>query len=66
MSQTQTWGATPSAPGSDTIDIKATNIAKAAIDVQRAHADCNAQLNIVSDGPIAVSLTGCHRVVNAG
>jgi hypothetical protein len=62
----QTWGATPSAPRSDAIDIKATNIATASIDVQRAAADCNVKLNITTDGPIAVTLPGCNRVVHAG
>jgi hypothetical protein len=62
----QTWGATPSAPRSDTIDIDATNIATAAIDVHRADVDCNVKLNITSDGPITVTLPGCGRAVRAG
>ncbi len=62
---TQTWGATPSAPRSDTIDITATNIATASIDVQRADVDCSVKLNIVTDGPLAVTLPGCNRVLHA-
>lgn len=65
-SSTQTWGPTPAAPASDSIDITATNLATASINVQRAHVDCNVRLNITTDGPIAVSLPACHRVVNAG
>ncbi len=65
-STSQTWGPTPSAPTGDTIDITATNIATASIDVGRADVDCNVTLNITTDGPIAVSLPGCNRVVDAG
>jgi hypothetical protein len=65
-SSTQTWGPTPAAPASDSIDLTATNLATASINVQRAHVDCNVKLNITTDGPIAISLPGCNRVVNAG
>jgi hypothetical protein len=66
VSSTQTWGPTPSAPRGDVIDINATNVATASIDVQRAAVDCNVTLNITTDGPIAVTLPGCNRVVHAG
>jgi hypothetical protein len=66
VSQTQTWGSAPNQAASDTIDINAANIAQAQIDVQRARVDCNVKLNITTDGPIAVTLAGCNRVVNAG
>jgi hypothetical protein len=62
----QTWGATPSASRSDSIDVNATNIATAAIDVERAGVDCNAKLGVTTDGPIAITLVGCDRVVHAG
>ena len=62
----QTWGATPKAPRSDAVDVNATNIATAAIDVARARVDCNAKINVTTDGPIAITLLGCGRVVHAG
>jgi hypothetical protein len=62
----KTWGPTPSAATTDTIDITATNIATASIDVTRAHVDCNVALHITSDGPITVTLPGCNRSVQAG
>ncbi len=65
-SSSQTWGPTPSAPASDSIDITAANLATASINVQRADVDCNVKLNITTDGPIAVTLQGCGRVVHAG
>jgi hypothetical protein len=61
----QTWGSAPPAHG-DSIDVKATNIATAALDVRRARLDCNAKLNVTTDGPVAITLVGCHRVVHAG
>jgi hypothetical protein len=62
----QTWGAPPPAARSDTIDVTATNIATASIDVRRAGVDCSAKLNVTTDGPIAITLPGCSRVVRAG
>ncbi|HUE26789.1 MAG TPA: glucodextranase DOMON-like domain-containing protein [Solirubrobacteraceae bacterium] len=63
---TQTWGSVPSATRADAIDVNATNIATASIDVQRAGVDCNVKLNITTDGPVTVTLPGCNRVVQAG
>jgi hypothetical protein len=64
--QARSWSAAPSQPRSDTIDVTATNIATAAIDVTRAHVDCHATLNITTDGPITVTLPGCNRTIHAG
>ncbi|HEY1592398.1 MAG TPA: hypothetical protein VGF81_11440 [Solirubrobacteraceae bacterium] len=66
LSFSKTWGPTPPAPRSNAIDVGATNIATAAIDVTRAAVSCNAKLNVTSDGPIAITLVGCHRVIHAG
>jgi hypothetical protein len=68
-SLSQTWSApSPAAPAaaSDAVDVNATNIATATIDPSRAHVDCNAQVNITTDGPISVTLAGCSRTVQAG
>jgi hypothetical protein len=59
VSEIQTWGAAPPTPVADTLDITATNIASVVIDPVRAHVDCNAKLNITSDGPTQVTLLGC-------
>jgi hypothetical protein len=40
--------------------------ATATIDPSRAHVDCNATLNVTSDGPITITLAGCNRSVQAG
>jgi len=55
----QDWGTAPRAPVRDALDIAARNIAAATIDAPRARVDCGATLNVKSDGPLAVTLTGC-------
>jgi hypothetical protein len=65
-SQGQTWGSAPSAQTKDVLDIKATNLATATINLARAGLNCRAQLNITADGPTAITLAGCGRTVTAG
>jgi hypothetical protein len=57
--QSQSWGPTPSRPVADRLDIAATNVSAISIDPQRARVDCNVQLQVHSDGPLQVTLTGC-------
>jgi hypothetical protein len=49
----------------DVLDIKATNLSTATIDLARAGLDCRAQVNVTTDGPIKVTLAGCNRVITA-
>ncbi len=58
-SQTQTWGAAPSAPVADRLHITATNISTVTIDARRARVSCNPQLIIDSDGPLDVKFENC-------
>jgi hypothetical protein len=60
--QIVTWGEAPTIAKSNVLDIKAENIASLTIDPKRAHIDCNAQINLHSDGPTKVSLLGCPTV----
>jgi pimeloyl-ACP methyl ester carboxylesterase len=55
----KTWGPVPAAPIEDQLDIKATNVAAVTIDPHRARVDCGARLNVATDGPLTVTLTGC-------
>jgi hypothetical protein len=64
-SEVQTWGPAKHAPVNDAITIHASNISKASINVSRAAVDCHVKLTIHTNGPIAVSLPGCGRVVHA-
>lgn len=48
----------PSAP-QNRVDIRAENVATMTIYPARAGVDCNAALNVSTDGPIAIQLLGC-------
>jgi hypothetical protein len=62
----KTWGPVPAAPAHDEIDISATNLATATINVARAHVDCHVALKVSTDGPLKITLQGCNRIVQAG
>ena len=57
--QAKSWGPAPAAPVADVLDINAQNISDVTVNVRRAHVDCHVVLNIVSDGPVTVHLSGC-------
>jgi hypothetical protein len=59
-SQSKAWGPAPSEAAHDALDINATNVAHVTIDAARAKVDCKAQLNVTTDGPLAVTLQDCH------
>jgi len=63
---TQTWGPAVPGPAGDSIDITATNISQATVDVHRAHVDCHAAVHVTTDGPLKLTLAGCGRVIQAG
>jgi hypothetical protein len=65
-SRVKTWGPPTPGPKADAIDVNATNISKASLDVKRAGVDCSVKVNVVSDGPIDVALPGCNRTVHGG
>ncbi|MHB8233272.1 MAG: hypothetical protein ACYDHT_01320, partial [Solirubrobacteraceae bacterium] len=64
-SQSKAWGAAPSEPASDTLDITATNVSSVTIDAKRAKVNCKAHLNVVTDGPLTVTLADCNGVKSA-
>jgi hypothetical protein len=55
----KTWGAAPSAPKRNALDITATNTAKVTVDAKRAKVTCAAQLSVTTDGPVEVTLADC-------
>jgi hypothetical protein len=57
----QDWGPVPATPKVDRLDINATNIGTITIDPSRARVDCHAALNVTTDGPLSVVLSGCNR-----
>ncbi len=58
-SQSKSWGSTPAIARADRLDITAKNVRSVTVNAPRARVDCAAQLAIKSDGPLAVTLTGC-------
>jgi hypothetical protein len=58
-SQSKTWGAAPSAPKQNQLDITASNVSAVTIDAKRAKVDCNAKLEVSTDGPLEVTLAEC-------
>lgn len=64
-SQSKSWGAAPSEAKADTLDIEATNVSAVTIDAKRAKVNCKAQLNVVTDGPLTVTLADCAGVKSA-
>ena len=57
--QARDWGPAPPEPRADRLDITATNVKSVIIDPRRARVDCHAALNVHSDGPLKVVLSGC-------
>lgn len=62
----RTWTQAPAGAPQDRLTVTAANLATATIDVKRAGVSCGAQVDITSDGPIAVTLLGCDRTVAGG
>ena len=62
-SQSKTWGAAPSQPVRDVLDITATNVSAVTIDAARAKVDCAVQLNVTPDGPLSVA--ELHKKIEA-
>jgi hypothetical protein len=60
-SQKKTWGPAPKIPTADQLDVTATNVGTVTIDAPRAHVSCDPKVNLKSDGPTKVVITGCAR-----
>jgi hypothetical protein len=41
--------------------VRATNVTSFTIDPRRARIDCNAQIEVTSDGPVEMRLAGCRK-----
>jgi pimeloyl-ACP methyl ester carboxylesterase len=59
LSQERSWAAPRRVPAQNRLVIRATNIRSLTIDPRAAHVTCSVRLDITSDGPLAVHLTGC-------
>ena len=61
--QKRTWGEAPTQSVANKVEITATGIESAVLNVERARVDCDVEVAIESDGPLAVTLAGCDRTV---
>jgi hypothetical protein len=61
-SQSKSWAPAQATPAQDTLDITATNVSAVTIDAKRAKVNCKAHLNVVTDGPLTVTLADCSGV----
>jgi C-terminal binding-module, SLH-like, of glucodextranase len=61
--QSKAWGEAPRAPRRNRLNIDAENVRSVTINPARARVRCDAELNVASDGPITVTLSGCNRAV---
>jgi hypothetical protein len=59
--QRKDWGPDRTAPKTDTLTITATNLSRIVVHPRRAKLDCRAKLDVTTDGPVTVTVAGCHR-----
>lgn len=57
----RTWGPFKPARREDKLVINATNIRAVTIDARAARLTCDAEIQVISDGPIEIRLKGCPR-----
>jgi hypothetical protein len=57
------WGATPSAPVANRLDVTVSGVSAATVDLARARLDCNVDLHVVTDVTTTIHFTSCSRVV---
>lgn len=60
-SQSKAWGEAPTIDVANRLDIAAENIGAVTVHPERARIDCDAVLNVTTDGPVTVTLDGCNR-----
>jgi predicted esterase len=65
-SRRQDWGRAPRTRKANRLDVRASNVATATVDVRRAHVTCNVDVRITSDGPLRIRLARCGRIVSTG
>ena len=63
VSRSQAWAKPADAAPGDELVVTAKNLASMTIDVGRARVTCGVKLDVHTDGPLAITLAGCGRVV---
>jgi hypothetical protein len=59
------WGDAPRTAKANRVDIEATDLSTATLDVRRAGVGCDADLRIRSTRPLRLALAGCDQTVTA-
>jgi dienelactone hydrolase len=57
--QRRDWGDAPRTPVRNVLHVRARNLSRIAIDVNRARVGCDALLDVDTDGPVRIDLAGC-------
>ncbi len=60
------WGPPPKIKKTNSITITATNLRRVVVHPRRARIDCRAKLEVITDGPVKVSIAGCKRTRTYG
>jgi predicted esterase len=66
VQQSQAWGKAPRTPHADVLHLDVRNLSRVVVHPQRASLGCHAKLDVKTDGPLRVSLAGCHRSASFG
>lgn len=64
VERSQAWGDAPAEAKQDRLVVNATNIGTVVVDVARAGVTCAAALDVTTDGPLTVVLSGCDRTLS--
>jgi pimeloyl-ACP methyl ester carboxylesterase len=61
VQQSRDWGPATRRPAIDTLTVTARNISRLVVDRQRARLTCGARLQVRTDVPLTITLSGCRR-----
>ncbi len=61
VERSQAWGDAPAVAPADRLVVTATNVGTVVVDVARAGVTCATALDVTTDGPLTVVLSGCAR-----
>lgn len=59
LQTSETWKPTVPTSPRDRLVVTATNLSRIVVDIERAHLDCRATVQVTSDGPLTISFPAC-------
>ena len=66
VEQSKAWAKAPKTPRRNVLKLDAQNLARVVVHPDRAQLGCDAKLRVTTDGPVEVTLAGCHRSASFG